>query len=248
MGPLRLAVLGVVAYGVFLLATLPAALVAPRIGEATRGQVTLAGATGTVWNGAARATIATRGAIVAIDELRWRFLPARLAAGRLAARIEAGMGAARAQGEVSRGPLAWRVEGLRASGDASAFVPFVPLAAAWQPAGAIVVDAPDLAWDGERLAGAATAEWRDASLSLSAARPLGTWRVEATGEGQAIRVSLSTTKGPLRLSGNGTLATTGRLAFLGEARAETGREAELEALLALLGPRRADGARALELR
>jgi hypothetical protein len=79
-------------------------------------------------------------------------------------------------------------------------------------------------------------------------RPLGSWRTEATGEGPAFRLSVATAKGPLRLSGAGKLPLPGRLAFSGEARAEPGRERDLEAILDLIGPRRADGARAIEIR
>ena len=63
-----------------------------------------------------------------------------------------------------------------------------------------------------------------------------------------IKVTLATTRGPLSLAGNGTLPLPGRFTFAGEARAEPGRERELEQLLDLLGPRRADGARTLAVR
>ena len=63
-----------------------------------------------------------------------------------------------------------------------------------------------------------------------------------------IKVTLATVRGPLRLSGDGTLAISGRLAFTGEARSEPGRERDLEAVLALVGPRRPDGAHAFSIR
>jgi general secretion pathway protein N len=180
--------------------------------------------------------------------VRWRFLPSRLLAGRVAFAVEARLGTLRAEAQVSRTPLTWRVDDLRGGGDASALATVLPLAAAWQPAGTLAIEAATLTWDGKKATGAATVEWRDAALALSAARPLGSWRAQASAEGSAAKVTLATTKGPLRLSGNGTLALPGRLAFSGEARAEPGRERDLEGVLALLGPRRADGAHALELR
>jgi general secretion pathway protein N len=248
MRPLRLLALGAAAYAAFLVATLPAALVAPRVAEATGGQARLAGATGTVWNGSARLAITARGLALRLDEVRWRFLPSRLLAGRIAFAVEARLGTLSAAAQASRTPLTWRLDDLRAGGDASALAAVLPLAAAWQPAGTLALEAAALTWDGERATGAATAEWRDAALALSAARPLGSWRAQASAEGNAARITLATTKGPLRLSGNGTLALPGRLAFSGEARAEPGREKDLEGVLALLGPRRADGAHALEVR
>ncbi len=78
--------------------------------------------------------------------------------------------------------------------------------------------------------------------------PLGSWRATAVAQDVSAKVSLATIEGPLRLAGGGTLSLPGRLEFSGEARAEPGRERDLEPLLDLLGPRRADGARALEIR
>jgi general secretion pathway protein N len=238
----RLFLLGAAAYGAFLLATLPAAVVAPRVAAATSGRVTLEQAAGTVWSGSARVAISGRGFAAVLDEVRWRFQPARLLSGRLAYAVEARMGGLRGEAEVSRTPLAWRADGLRAKGDATAIAALVPLAAVWSPAGEIALEAPQLAWQGERITGAATLDWRDAASSLSTVRPLGSWRAQATAEGTSVKLSLATVKGPLRLAGNGSLDLPGRFAFSGEARAEPGRERDLESILAHLGPRRADGA------
>jgi Type II secretion system (T2SS), protein N len=248
MSALRAFLLGIAAYGAFLLATIPASILARPVAEASAYGVTLSGAEGTAWRGSARVAIATRGIGFAVDEVRWRFLPLRLFAGKLAFAVEARAGTWQAQGEVARSPMSWRLTGFRAGGDASTLGALHPLAATWQPMGAISAEVPDFAWDGERMSGEATVEWRDAALAPSTARPLGSWRVVATGDGPAMKLSLATTKGPLRLAGNGTLALPGRFAFSGDARAEPGRERELEAVLALLGPRRADGAHALEVR
>jgi general secretion pathway protein N len=248
MKPLRALVLGLVAYAAFLLATLPAAMVAPRIASATGGQATLSNATGTVWNGSARVDVRTREFSLSLDEVRWRFLPSRLAAGRIAFATQARLGDWKASAEIARSPMAWRIDDLAARGDASVLAAIFPLASAWRPAGVIAIEAPQLGWDGKNASGAATAEWRDASLALSDVRPLGSWRLQATADGPAAKLALATAKGPLRLSGNGTLAIPGRLAFAGEARADAGRERDLESVLGLLGPRRADGAHALEVR
>jgi general secretion pathway protein N len=248
MGAFRLLALGAAAYGVFLVATLPASVVAPRVAAATKGQAALTDVGGTVWSGSARVAIAARGAAFTLDEVRWEFLPSRLLAGRAAFAVKARLGTLRGEAEVARSPLAWRADGLRAQGDASAIPALLPLAAAWQPAGEIALAADAVAWDGSAASGTASIEWRDAALALSPVRPLGTWRAEARAEGATAKVTLATVKGPLRLSGDGTLALPGRLAFSGEARGEPGRERDLEAVLALLGPRRPDGAHAISIR
>lgn len=248
MRAFRLVLLGVAAYGAFLVATLPASVVAPRVAAATKGQATLVDASGTVWNGSARVAIAARGAAFTLDEVRWEFLPSRLLAGRAAFAVTARLGTLKGEAEVARSPLAWRADGVRVQGDAGAIPAFLPLAAAWQPAGELALAAESITWDGNAASGTATLEWRDAALALTPVRPLGTWRAEARAEGATAKVTLATVKGPLRLSGDGTLAIPGRLAFTGEARSEAGRERDLEAALALLGPRRPDGAHAISIR
>ncbi len=248
MRPLRLLALGAAAYALFLVATLPAAVVAPRLAAATAGQARLSNTTGSVWKGSARLTVTVRGLSLTVEELRWRFLPSRLAAGRAAFAVEARLGRFETAAEVSRTPLAWRVDDLRGGGDASALAAVLPFAASWQPAGTLVMEAPSIAWEGDRARGSASAEWREAALAFSPVRPLGSWRLQANAEGSAAKLSLSTLKGPLRLSGTGTLPVPGRPAFSGEARAEPGREKDLEPVLALFGPRRPDGAHAIEIR
>lgn len=248
MRPLALLILGGVAYAAFLLAGLPAAIVAPRLEAATGGRVVLERASGSVWNGTAAMRLALPWAGIVLEEVQWRFLPTRLATGRLAAHVTARAGRLVATAEVSRSPGAWQASGLRARGDASALALLVPLAAAWQPQGPLEIDAPHLAIEGGVLSGRASARWNDAALSLSTVRPLGDWRARLEAEGAPAKITLATVKGPLRLSGAGTFTPAGRLAFAGEARAEAGREADLAPLLQLLGPRRADGAHPLEVR
>src|SRR6185312_9600234 len=77
-----IAVLGIAAYAIFLAATIPARFVAQRL--ASPGEVEISEARGTLWSGSARATIFAGAAPLAIDRIRWRFQPARLASARLA--------------------------------------------------------------------------------------------------------------------------------------------------------------------
>jgi general secretion pathway protein N len=245
MRPLRLIALALAAYAAFLVATIPASIVVPRLAGP---RVQLERLEGTVWNGHAAARVALPGTALEVDELRWSFLPARLLGGQAAFALEARAGSWQAKAEVARGLLAWQVKNLAAGGNAAFLAPLLPLASAWKPEGAVTVEAERLAWNGREATGTASVEWRDAALALSALRPLGTWRLEARGDGPAVRLSLSTLRGPLRLSGQGSLPIPGRLAFTGAARAEPAHERDLQPLLDLIGPRRADGARALEVR
>lgn len=246
---LRLATLGIAAYSLFLLATIPASLVADRVRTGTNAMVRLTEARGTLWNGSARAIISPAGsAPIAIDILTWNWRPARLFAGEIALAAHASAGDFVAEFQAARSFAGWELRGLAARADASRLAAFVPLVAPWQPRGAISVASPRLAWDGQALTGELAIEWRGATTALSEVRPLGTYKVEVKAAGAHARIAVTTLHGPLRIQGAGTLALPARVSFQGEARAESAQAAALEPLLALLGPKRADGANAIDWR
>jgi hypothetical protein len=234
--------LGIAAYLVFLAATVPASFVAARIAGPN---LEVTGARGTLWKGSARALLRTPQGPIPLERVDWRFRPLRLAAGRLAFDVEAATKGIEARARLERGLSATELRDLEARGEATLLSLFAPLAATWQPQGAITVTAPSLAWDGAELRGEGRAEWRGAALALSQVRPLGSYRAEFKGAGGPAKVILTTIEGPLRLAGDGTLTSQGRFAFSGEARGEGMAAASLEPLLDLIGPRRADGSRAL---
>lgn len=246
MRPLTLAALGAAAYAAFLVALMPASFVASRLAQATRGAMLVQQASGTAWNGRGRATVATPAGPLAIDELRWRLLPARIFTGRLAFAVEGRSAGFVAAGELGRSLGAWEARGLSVTGQASGATSFLPLLAHWRPQGELAVRVPRLAWHEDGARGEANLEWRNAALALSDVRPLGTYRVELRGEGGPASVTLATLEGPLRITGKGTVSPPSRWTFTGEARADAAAASGLQALLDLLGPRRADGSRAIE--
>lgn len=249
MRPVAALALGILAYCLFLPVHIPASFVAGRIESATGGRLAFTQVDGGIFAGRATATLTSpAGTPIAIDEVRWRMAPARLLAGRLAYDVEARMGALAMRAEAARTPQTWQLRDLHAEGDASALAPLHPLLAGWQPSGAIAIASELLVFDDGAPSGTATAQWREAALALSDVRPLGSWHATLLADGGPARITLATTQGPLQLAGSGTLAIPGRLAFTGEARADAGREKDLEPLLKLLGNRRADGAVAIELR
>ncbi len=241
-------VLGVLAYGAFLVATLPAGLVADFVASLTGGRVAIESAEGSAWNGRGRVTLATGSGPVTLEDVRWRLQPARIFFGEAAFAVEANRAGFHASAIVARATGETRVRDLKAAGPAAALAPLVPLAASWQPEGAVSAQAESLAFDGRETRGAATIQWQDAALSLAPTRPLGSWKAELAGKGPDLEIALATQKGPLRLAGKGKLAAGGKLEFAGTASADPGREKELEALLALIGPRRPDGLTAITVR
>jgi general secretion pathway protein N len=75
---------------------------------------------------------------------------------------------------------------------------------------------------------------------------LGAYRLEVVGEGASGKLALTTLEGPLRLSGQGRVEWPARFTFNGEARGEGPNARELDPLLGILGPAKADGARVLD--
>ncbi len=249
MGPRAAVALGIAAYLVFLAATVPAAFVAPRIAAATGQPVEIDGAAGTLWKGEARARVAPPNAApIAVERIEWRFLPLRLAAGEIAVALRVTAAGLTAGLEAARGFSGYRLRDLKGEGEAKALGLLSPIVATWQPGGTLAFAAERLDWDGKALSGEARLEWRSVTTALSEVRPLGSYRATLRATGGPATVELATLDGALRLAGRGTLDPGGRVAFSGEARAEAARAADLAALLALLGPRRPDGAHAIEWR
>jgi general secretion pathway protein N len=245
--------LGLVAYGAFLVGTLPARLVTDRVEAMTAGGVDFDRVEGSAWAGRATVRVRAGGGDFALDEVSWRFLPARLLAGEAAFAVTASRPGLEATGVAARSLGETRVRALKATGTAAALVPLFPLAAGWQPEGTITFESDEFALGRDEARGAAKAEWRDAALSLAPSRPLGTWKADFAGKGNAVEVALATVKGPLRLAGKGTVTFAGGkvsvpFSLAGTASADPGREKELEALLALIGPRRPDGLHAFTVR
>jgi len=98
--------------------------------------------------------------------------------------------------------------------------------------------------------GRTTLELSDMSSRMSPLRPLGSYLLALDWHGQRAQLTLSSVKGPLLLSGAGSL-DQGRFQFSGQAEAADGYEDTLANLLNLLGQRRANSEKnviALEFR
>ena len=234
----------------------PAAWLAAAVHEATAGRVLLSEPTGSVWRGQARLTLSggkgSRDALTLPGRFGWRLgfeagapaleleQPCCLAA-PLRLRLEPGYGRwAVALGAAPAGIGQWPAGWLAALG-----TPWNTL----HLTGTLRVSSPGLRLERVqgrwRLDGALQADFEHMASRVSTLPRLGSYRLDVSGggaSGDASVIKLSTTAGPLLLSGEGQW-TGARLRLRGEARAEEGSEAALQNLLNLLGRR--DGARAL---
>ena len=247
MNTRSIVVVGVLAYAAFLVVLVPASFVADRITAATQRHVAIADAGGTLWNGAARIRFTVAGGWLDLDSLEWHFVPARLLAGRLAFDAKASAPGLEASAQIGRGLGDWELRNGAASASVASLATLAPVAAQWRPEGRLAATIPSWRWNDRSARGEATVEWRDAAVSLSEVKPLGTYRVVATGNGETAQLALSTIAGALQVSGKGS-AGPAELRLSGEARSDPAMAKALEPLLDLMGPRRPDGSRALELR
>jgi len=237
-----LAVLGLAAYALFLVALLPARVITSRL--ALPPGLSLASVEGTAWSGQARLSSGAMNPAASVD-LRWRWRPGSLLSGRMAYDVVASGNRLDAHGTVARGLTATSVEDLALDAEAASIAAWIPFASAWQPAGRVRAHADRVTFDGRELQGHADAEWSDAAIALSSVKPIGSYAMKVDAAGGPAKVTVTTVKGPLRVVGDGTLEGLARFAFTGEARAEGPDAQALNPLLDLLGPRRPDGSRAL---
>ncbi len=248
MRAFSLALLGAIAFVLGLVATVPATVVLREAERQSRQNLRAFEERGTLWNGSARIEATVPGTIVALEHVQWQWRPAALLSGRLAFHVTATWAGAQAQGEVARSFTGWQATGVSAQGDAAAFALLSPLAGAWRPEGQVEASASRLTFDGRELRGEARLTWQKAGIALAALKPLGAYRLDVAAEGGPAKLTLTSLEGPLRLAGRGTFTLPSRITFSGDARAEGPQAQLLDPLLDLLGPKRSDGSRALEVR
>ena len=88
--------------------------------------------------------------------------------------------------------------------------------------------------------GRTTLDMTEIGSRMSPIKPLGTYQLVMDWKGQQAQLNLTTTKGPLLLSGAGAL-NNGHFQFSGKAEAEAAYEEKLAGLLNMLGRHRKDG-------
>ena len=139
--------------------------------------------------------------------------------------------------EIGAGSLSLPADGLAALG-----APLNTL----QPTGVMKITWPALTLTREGrdwlTTGRVQIELTQVSSALSPIKPLGAYRLQFDWFGREAKLDLQSLSGPLMLEGRGRIVN-GRLQFAGEAWAQAGHEAQLAALLGLLGQRRQMGQR-----
>jgi general secretion pathway protein N len=229
-----------------VLAFCPAAWMSAVVESQTGGRLTLGDAQGTLWHGSAFIGGAPSGADPVTPLLpgrfEWRLSPLVLL-GQVDATLKNDDALSQAV-KITGSWYQWEVSGAAVSLPAERLAGLGAPLNTIQPSGRM-----ELSWsplqimrqgNNVALSGTTTLRMDDIASRLSPIKPLGAYQLIMDWRGQQAQLALTTLKGPMLLSGKGTL-TNGRLQFSGKAEAEAGQEERLANLLNLLGQRRREG-------
>ena len=240
--------IAVVSCATVLLVLLPAGWITPQIAKATQGHVNLVDPQGSLWNGSATLMLAAGAgagdATVLPGRVEWRTSFWPLLTGRLRLSVRqtdamprpASLDATFGGAKLSAGDIALPAALLTGLG-----APFNTL----DLKGAVHVDWTEWHLIRSDLFGRFNVTLPDMISRVSQVKPLGSYRVVLQAQGAASTLDLSTLKGPLLLSGHGTIAASGT-SFHGEASAAPDARDSLGGLLNLLGRPTGTGTVALD--
>ncbi len=229
-------ILGLLLYLVFVVATIPAALIAD-VTEKYSDGVHLLNARGTVWRGSAQLSAGTSATgIRDLGRIHWNINPWWLFVGR--AQVGVQLDGQNVRGRTNVGISRHRIalEDLDASLPAGlASLVYAP-AAFFEPSGTIDVRTSTAELTATGLEGKIEAQWRGAGGRFTGPSSLGDYGIDIEGKGPNATIQLRTLRGDLNLSGQGTwnVAGDGAIRFTGRAQPR-GNAAQFEPLLRTLG-------------
>lgn len=232
----RFILAGVFFYVFFLLGWVPAEVVARFAAQRSNNTVFLVDPKGTAWDGSAsRVVIASPAEQVAIEQVRWHARLSRLVRGELAAQVQI---SDHSNALIVTTPRSITLEDARLRLPANLLSVLAPNLSIWRPSGEFRIDTTGFTVGNEGSKGQAILLWRHAGTNLSRVQPLGDYTASVEGSGKAINFVVSTQKGPLHVSGQGTWRSKTAWQFNGQARATEGKQAALDDLLKLFSSRK----------
>jgi len=232
------------------LAFAPASFADMALRQATLGRVRLAETTGTIWTGSGRLVLTdvetgeaaangpVAGGLAIPGRIGWEVRALPLVLGLVDAQLS--LDSRRPPVRISGNPTDLRV------GAGSLDLPSAQLARLGSPWNTIRPSAAlSMRWDALSirqgvLDGRASIELRDTASAMTPIRPLGTYRIDVTGTGRDVALSLVTLSGPLKLEGKGSWDRRAGVRFTAEAHADGPEQFALQSLLALIGRRQGD--------
>ena len=226
-------------YLLFLLFTAPAWIIQWALPKISSTPITIQESRGSLWRGefSGVSVPLPGGPALQLDRLQWQLNPLNLLRAELAARVELSGPMVQCQGTVAKGVLGGiKLRDFSAVAPASMLSVAMPALDIWKPGGTLNFKTADFNYAGINSVGKASAVWQNASLALSAVKPLGEYNFAADAKDGALDYQLTTVSGALQLEGKGRWADKNPPSFLGSARAQSNYAAKLTDLLRLLGP------------
>ncbi|ASV97657.1 type II secretion system protein N [Paraburkholderia aromaticivorans] len=230
-------VVAVLSAAVVLLAMLPAAWITPQFAKQTRGHVNLVNPAGSLWHGSATLMLAAgsdmSAATLLPGRIEWHTAFWPLFAGRVRMTMR--------HSEAMPEPITVDATPRTATVTAGTIaVPASLLSGLGAPFNTLDLQGNvQLSWSDWRsfnreAFGQLTVTLTDVSSRVSLVKPLGSYRVLFQAQGESSTLDLTTTKGPLMLTGNGTVSAAST-SFHGTASAAPDARDNLAGLLNLLG-------------
>jgi general secretion pathway protein N len=238
----------VIAFVAMLFATAPATLLAKLVEGASSGQLLLANAAGTVWQGGARPALRQRnGSLLALEKLHWDIALLPLLAGKIIIRLDWDNVL---QTQPMIATISFKQIELR-----NAVIPLqaavlgglLPVLQPVQLSGQMQIRSEQFTFSRQGLNGNAVVDWLNAGSVMSSVNPLGSYRINLAGTGENLEVSLMTVSGALLLEGSGRFTPSRGLNFQLTARAAADSKGKLDELINNFGPETAPGIHTLKL-
>lgn len=241
------AVAAVGAYAIALVVLAPATWVDAGVQRASDGRVRLAEARGTLWSGSGRIEIRDAdGRSGVAGNLAWRVVPGSLLRGQLVCDVALEQAARRFP--VTLSLSRFELANADITLPAAALGLGVPELAPLELTGEVQVKVSSLSIERGAARGSATLLWRAAGSALSPVSPLGDYELRLESEGPAVRATLQTLQGPIRLDGKGAWTHGARPMFLAVASVPAQHQPQLAPLLRLIAVERGAGSFELQLK
>lgn len=244
----RTILLFVIAFLVTLLVTAPASILGAVVESASKGKFVLANAAGTVWQGSATPAIHQRsGDLLALEKLHWDIAFWPLFTGKMITRLQWDNVQQSKPMLVTVSFKQIELRNVVLPVQAAVLGELTPMLQPVQLSGRMQLNSELLTLTKQGVNGVAVVEWLNAGSVMSAVNPLGSYRINLTGAGEKLDVTLITTSGALLLDGKGTFTLNQGLNFQVTARASADSKGSLDELLNNFGPESSPGVHTLSL-
>ena len=240
-----LAAIGITAYLMLLVATLPATMLDAALAHASNGRLRMVQAEGTLWSGSAQIEIldARQRTSIAIP-MSWRVSLRTLWRAQLGCEIELDRSGRYIPVTLSRNAL--KLSGADLNVSAAVFGIALPQVAPLALGGTLLAHISSLEVTRTDIRTDAHIQWRDASSALVRVVPLGNYQAQVGNSPPGLTLTLHTLQGPLQIEGKGAWNPGMRASFAGSATTPLEHRAALSPLLRLIASENTDGSFALQ--